>query len=119
MLLVKRSPQKKFYPDVWDLFGGYIEGSETPEEALCREAHEELLVEVESYCRLGKVHDPLEQAEITVFAISAWRGVPINAAPDEHAQINWFSADELPNSAGLDLYRELVLQAVAMNCAPP
>ena len=59
-LLVKRSPQRRFYPGAWDLFGGHIEGSETAEEALRREAREELHVEVESCHRLGKVHDPLE-----------------------------------------------------------
>ena len=26
VLLVKRSPEMRFYPDVWDLFGGHVEG---------------------------------------------------------------------------------------------
>ena len=32
----------RFYPGVWDLFGGHIEGKESPEDALRREAMEEL-----------------------------------------------------------------------------
>ena len=28
-LLVKRSPQSRYYPGVWDLFGGHIEAGET------------------------------------------------------------------------------------------
>ena len=42
VLLVKRSPQMRFYPDVWDLFGGHVEGGESSEDALRREAMEEL-----------------------------------------------------------------------------
>ena len=32
--LVKRSPQSRFYPDVWDLFGGHIKEGESSENAL-------------------------------------------------------------------------------------
>ena len=42
VLLVKRAPWMRFYPDVWDLFGGHIEGEESAEDALRREAMEEL-----------------------------------------------------------------------------
>ena len=113
VLLVKRSPQGRFYPDVWDLFGGHIGGEESSEDALRREALEELQVEIESFHLLGTIHDPVEPAEIMVFAVSTWKGEPVNAAPDEHSQIGWFSADGLPRSEGLDAYRELVVQAIA------
>ena len=48
VLLVRRSPQRQFYPNVWDLFGGHVEEGESPEDALRREALEELQVEIES-----------------------------------------------------------------------
>ncbi len=115
VLLVKRSPQLRFYPGVWDLFGGHLEGEESPEDALRREALEELQVEIESFQLLGAIHDPVEPAEIMIFAVSKWKGEPINAAPDEHTQIGWFHADGLPASAGLDAYRDLVVQAIGMN----
>ena len=113
VLLVKRSPHMRFYPDVWDLFGGHVEGGESSEDALLREAMEELQVEIESFHLLGTIHDPVEPAEIMVFAVTTWKGEPINAAPDEHTQIGWFPADGLPCSDGLDAYRELVVQAIA------
>ena len=113
VLLVKRSRQSRFYPDVRGLFGGHIEGEESSEDALRREALEELRVEIESFHLLGAVHDPVEPAEIMVFAVSAWKGEPINAALDEHSQIGWIAADGLPGSAGLDAYRDLVVQAIA------
>ena len=90
VLLVKRSPEMRFYADVWDLFGGHIEGEESAEDALRREAMEELQVELESFHLLGTFYDPIEPAEIMIFAVTAWKGEPINAAPDEHTQIGWF-----------------------------
>ena len=113
VLLVKRAPWMRFYPDVWDLFGGHIEGEESAEDALRREAMEELRVEIEAFHLLGVHHDPVEPAEIKVFAVTAWNGEPVNAAPDEHTRIGWFAADELPASDGLDAYRELVVRAMA------
>ena len=112
VLLVKRAPQMRFYPDVWDLFGGHIEGDESPEDALRREAMEELGIEIESFHPLGSIHDPVEPAEVMVFAVTAWKGEPVNAAPDEHTDIGWYLADELPASDGLDAYREMVVKAI-------
>jgi len=113
VLLAKRSPTARHYPDVWDLFGGHVEEGESLEEALRREAREELDVELESFHPLGTVHDPVEPAQITIFAVTAWRGEPFNAAPEEHSAMGWFSADELPDSSGLEAYRRLVVQALA------
>ncbi len=115
VLLVKRAPRMRFYPDVWDLFGGHIDGDESPEDALRREAMEELGVEIESFHMLGTIYDPVEPAQVMVFAVTAWKGEPVNAAPDEHTDIGWYSADELPESVGLDAYRELVVQAMGQN----
>lgn len=113
VLLVKRLPRRKVYPNLWDLPGGHIEGDESAEEALRRETHEELGIDVGEYRELGTVLDPVEPADIDVFAISKWRGEPTNAAPDEHSEIGWFTADSLPESAALDCYRKEVVEAMA------
>ena len=113
VLLVKRAPHMRFYPDVWDLFGGHVEGGESAEDALRREAVEELGVEIESFRILGVHHDPVEPAEITVYAVTAWNGEPVNAAPEEHKEIGWFQVHELPASDGLDAYRDWVVRAIA------
>ena len=42
VLLVKRSPRVRHYPGVWDLMRGRVEGDESLEDALRREAFEEL-----------------------------------------------------------------------------
>ena len=113
VLLVKRAPHMRSYPGVWDLFGGHIEGDESPEDTLRREAMEELGIEIASFHPLGTIHDPVEPAEVMVYAVTAWKGEPVNAAPDEHTDIDWYSTDELPASDGLDGYRQMVVQAIA------
>lgn len=105
VLLVKRSSHKRHYPGVWDLLmGGHLEGDESREDALRREALEELQVEIESFHPLGTIHDPVEPAEVSVYVVSRWSGEPVNAAPDEHSEIRWFSTDELPRSVALEGY---------------
>ena len=115
VLLVKRSPWALFYPNVWDLFGGHIESEETSEEALRREAVEELGVYIESFHPLGSICDPVEKAEIMVYAITEWRGEPTNVALDEHTEIRWFGADSLPESAALAGYGDFIFAAIAMS----
>lgn len=111
VLLVKRSHQVQHHPGAWDLIGGHVEGDESLEDALRREAREELQVDIESFRRLGTIHDPVEPAEISVFVVFRWSGKPVNAAPEEHSEIGWFSADELPHTESADGY-ELVMQAL-------
>ena len=104
--------------------GGHVEGDESLEDALRREAFEELQVAIESLHPLGTIHDPVEPAEVSVYVVSRWSGEPVNASPDEHSEIRWFSADELPRSAALDGY-ERVVQALTQamrdsaGCGPP
>lgn len=51
------------FPNRWDFFGGHLEGSETPEQALVREVNEELGVTLKSWeffrrydCHSGDVY---------------------------------------------------------------
>ena len=112
VLLVHRSPSKRFYPDVWDLFGGHIEEGECLEEAQSQEAREELGIKVLALRWLGQVYDPVEPAVVHLYAVSQWEGKPVNAAPEEHTEVRWFGAGELPESEGLDAYRALIVTAL-------
>ena len=85
---------------------------ETLEDALIREAFEELKVKVASFHKIGTIYDPVEPAEVSVYFISGWEGEPTNAAPDEHSAIGWFATEELPIPSALDGYGDPIKQAV-------
>lgn len=119
VLLVRRAPTRRFYPDMWDLFGGHVESGESAEDALRREGREELGVDIESFGLLGTDWDPVERVGYAVFSVSSWSGEPVNAAPDEHTEIGWFSAEALPRSPALDHVRELVLRAMVAGADGP
>lgn len=42
ILLGKRTPNREFFPNVWDVFGGHIEPDEERDQTLIRELKEEL-----------------------------------------------------------------------------
>ena len=113
VLLVHRSPSRRFYPDVWDLFGGHVDEGECLEGALSREAREELGIKVLVLKWLGQIYDPVEPAVVHVYAVLSWEGEPVNATPEEHTEVRWFGAGELPESEGMDAYRALVVTALS------
>ncbi|TDC29473.1 NUDIX domain-containing protein [Micromonospora sp. 15K316] len=99
VLLVHRRPTKRAYPDVWDLPGGQVEVGESELQALAREMHEELGVQIatESASRLGVLHDGsgADAVHVGVWHIEDWVGSPTNRAPDEHDDIAWVRFSEL------------------------
>ncbi|MDR7251321.1 8-oxo-dGTP pyrophosphatase MutT (NUDIX family) [Nocardioides sp. BE266] len=100
VLLAHRRPDKKAFPDVWDLPGGVMETGESEPEALARELFEELGVRIatESTSHLCRVTvDPGGgEAVLSAWLVGEWEGVPTNVAPEEHVDIGWFAADDLP-----------------------
>jgi 8-oxo-dGTP diphosphatase len=94
ILLCHRSPDRQWYPDVWDLPGGHVELGETPTEALKRELLEELGVSVHSLSHpLGRLCKP--EFEMDIWQVTGWHGTPANLVPEEHDAIAWFTAEEL------------------------
>jgi 8-oxo-dGTP diphosphatase len=102
ILLGLRSSTRKFYPNVWDLFGGHVEPGELQHKTLVRELQEELgitptewtyeetieasLLEVEGV--------PSDQLYLHLYLVTAWSGTPVNLQPQEHDSIGWFSLDQ-------------------------
>jgi 8-oxo-dGTP diphosphatase len=100
VLLVHRSPNRRAYPDVWDLPGGHIETAETELAALVRETHEELGVHIATgsvihLCRLNAGGGG-ESVRLSAWLVGEWQGTPTNVAPGEHDEIRWFRPEELP-----------------------
>jgi 8-oxo-dGTP pyrophosphatase MutT (NUDIX family) len=105
VLLVHRHPSRPAYPDCWDLVGGHVEPGESPHEAVRRECLEELGVHVHDPRPFPMaVSDPA--LEMHAFLVTRWDGEPVNAAPDEHDDLQWFRPEDLApltmaNPAGL------------------
>jgi 8-oxo-dGTP diphosphatase len=115
VLLVHRSPNRRAYPDVWDLPGGHVEPGETELTALTREMEEELGVQIAAgsashLCRLDAGGGE-NSIRLSAWLIGEWEGTPTNLAPDEHDDIGWFRPEELPPLAH-KLVGQAVLQAM-------
>ena len=100
VLLVHRRPDKRARAGLWDLPGGVVEAGESELDALARELHEELGVQVAtgSASHLGReLGGPAEEpALLSAWLVRDWQGTPANVAPEEHDDIGWFGLAELP-----------------------
>lgn len=94
VLLAHRHPSRRWYPDCWDLVGGHVELGESPLQAVIRECLEEIGV---------RIHDPVPfpiaisdpTLEMHAFLVTRWEGEPVNAAPAEHDDLQWFRPHDL------------------------
>ena len=112
VLLARRSPHRKAYPGLWSFPGGHVEAEETLEQALTREASEEVNVAPVIYNAVARIADPNTTSEpITyhMYAVREWRGEP-SIINDEHTELRWFTFEEakaLPDLALEEDYRQL------------
>jgi 8-oxo-dGTP diphosphatase len=101
VLLGHRSPTRRWYPDVWDLPGGHVEADESHRDALVREVREELGVDVTAAHEHQRVRVRApgdEDVVIDTWLVTSWAGTPVNRCPDEHDDLRWFTADEVPET---------------------
>lgn len=111
ILLGRRAPHRKAYPDRWDVIGGRVEHGETEEQALARELREEIGIAPLSCEKLCSLRDtgPAERGEATyhLYLVRAWTGGEPAMTNDEHTMLAWFTVADacaLPDLA-LDDYR--------------
>jgi 8-oxo-dGTP diphosphatase len=108
-LLARRSPGRKAYPGLWSFPGGHVEPNETLEQALVREAREEIGVVPISYAELARISDPNAPVTYHMYIVTSWEGEP-TILDDEHIELRWFSpatAQKLPDLA-LAEYRPML-----------
>ncbi|HET7152361.1 MAG TPA: NUDIX hydrolase [Candidatus Kapabacteria bacterium] len=115
ILLGKRSENRSFYPNVWDVFGGHIEAGEGLEKTLIRELKEEIGIEPTKWKYLNAVRIIADETitECHLYVVTNWFGKPSNLQPEEHSAIQWFS---LESALRLDLahpdYPSLFIQCL-------
>ncbi|MBU1975263.1 MAG: NUDIX domain-containing protein [Nanoarchaeota archaeon] len=100
-VLLQLRDNKQSHTGCWALFGGHIDGSETPEEALIREIKEEINYSLSDYKLIKESH-------VKDFGKVYWFHVTIDVGLSELTlnegdDFNFFSYDEI---AGLKLAPE-------------
>lgn len=95
LLLGRRSPQRRSYPDCWDVIGGHLEAGETPEQALLREVSEEVGLTPTRFRAVGELPEPMPErhgpARLYFFAVTQWAGGEPTLRGDEHTRLRWFT----------------------------
>src|SRR5262245_2942657 len=102
ILLGQRTPDREFYPNVWDVFGGHIEPGEQQEQTLVRELKEELGITPTRWMELETIAESVPEKDgvpsydliVCFYCVTSWSGTPSNLQPHEHTTIQWFSYDE-------------------------
>ena len=102
VLLARRSPGRKAYPNLWSFPGGHVEQDETLEQALVREAREEIGIVPVSYAAVDRIPDPNMPATYHMFLVTGWEGEP-TILDDEHTELRWFSPETALKLADLAL----------------
>lgn len=98
ILLGKRSPHRRAYPNCWDILGGKQEEGETLEQTLAREMREEVGVIPRVLKKLTVLLDPTEDmhgsARYHVYRVDAWDGGEPSLLNHEHTELRWFTVPE-------------------------
>lgn len=100
VLLCHRSPERTWYPNVWDLPGGHVEESETAQTALVRELAEEIGVQVPLPTSPPLARIQSDGLDLAIYSVRYWIGPVTNLDLEEHDQLGWFPT---PDLGGLQL----------------
>ncbi len=98
-LLLRRSEKKDYAPGIWECMTGRVDQGEGFEDALHREAHEELSAEVQVEHILGTTHfyrgEAVPENELigVVYLCTLKEGSSIRIS-EEHSEYRWLTAEQ-------------------------
>lgn len=118
ILLGRRSPHRRSYPDCLDVIGGHLEPDETPVQALARELGEEIGLTPLRSVYIGAIPEPQPErygpARLHFFAVTEWTGGEPHMRNDEHTELRWFDVEtacalpDLAASSYQEIFRAVV-----------
>lgn len=96
-ILITRRPANKSFPLLWEFPGGKCETGESPENALIREIHEELQIEIINLQESEPVY--YQSPEISLKLIPFFCSLKSTTSPRplEHSEIRWVTRNALPH----------------------
>jgi 8-oxo-dGTP diphosphatase len=100
LLLLKRC-NTDYEDGKYGVIAGHMEDGETAREAICREALEEIGIELTPYdLSFAQVVHRADRGQRVGFFFSArrWRGEPRNMEPHKADDLRWFPLRELPDN---------------------
>lgn len=101
VLLGRRTPDREWLADAWDVFGGHIEPGESEQDALRRELDEELGIVPAQMQHLETISgDTPAPWRLHLYVVTDWQGTPRNRAPQEHAELRWCTLAEAEQRLG-------------------
>ena len=99
ILLLKRSDRNDYKPGYWDIPGGTVEAGETVEEALKREAKEEIGAEIDVkgplFVFTNKDQLPKRQTIQIVYECIIQKSVQLQLCENEHSLYRWVETHDL------------------------
>lgn len=119
-VLLMRRANTGFADGMWSLPTGHIDGGESFAQAACREAKEEIGVDIVpddmeffhlSQHKYGTAHECIT----FFFRAKDWQGEPVNNEPDKCDDVRWFKKDELPDNLLLGMYDALLNSALPVS----
>ena len=95
ILLQKRSPNRRLFPNYWDSVGGHLEGSETIKEALAREVKEESSMELTEIRQLVHLFEWPEDPNVINFQFLCRAEGDFIPEKEKVTEVRWICASDL------------------------